>query len=337
MTQLPESDPRPCALILAPFDERELARLSGRFRVEYESWMDSRRIHDPDELAKKVKSLRVSVLVVELDFVFEEVFRAATDLKFVGTCRLTTTHVDIDAATAHGVAVVNTPGRNSRAVAEHTLGLMLALARRIPESDNYVKSGHWTNPVGPYVEMRGTELAGKTLGIVGLGAIGRRTAEIASALDMTCIAYDPYSNDPPPDVSIKELEQVLADSDFVSIHAPLTKETDGMIGSGKLALMKPTAFLINLSDASIVNRDALVATLEDGRIAGAALDVFETHPIAPNHPLVQFDNVILTPHIGGATEETIERYSKMMADDIVRFMDGNRPVNLVNPTVWETL
>ena len=197
MTKLPESVPRPCVLILAPFDERELARLSGRFHVEYESWMDSRRIHDPDELATKVNSLRVSVLVVELDFVFEEMFRVAADLKFVGICRFTTSNVDVDAATAHGVAVVNTPGRNSQAVAEHALGLMLALARRIPESHNYVKSGHWTNPVGPYVEMRGKELAGKTLGIVGLGAIGRRMAAIASALDMTCTAYDPYSNDPP--------------------------------------------------------------------------------------------------------------------------------------------
>ena len=141
----------------------------------------------------------------------------------------------------------------------------------------------------------------------------------------------------PPDINVRELEQVLVDSDFVSIHAPLTEETDGMIDSGKLALMKPTAFLINLSDARIVNRDALVAALEDGRIAGAALDVFETHPIAPNHPLVQLDNVILTPHIGGATEETIGRYSKMMADDIIRFLDGKRPLNLVNPSVWETL
>ena len=336
MNEFPESDPRPCALILAPFAERELVRLAGKFRVEYQSWMDSRRIHDPEELATKINSLRAAILVVELDFVFEEVFRAAADLNFVGTCRFTTSHVDIEAATAHGVAVVNTPGRNSQAVAEHALGLLLALARRIPESHQYVKAGHWNNPLLPYMEMRGTELAGKTLGIVGLGAIGRRLALVAEALGMTCIAYDPFVHDPPSGIAVKDLDEVLADSDFVSIHAPLTEETDGMIDSGRLSLMKSTAYLLNLSEARVVDRDALVDALESKKIRGAALDVFETHPIAPDHPLLQLDNVILTPHLGGATMETIDRYSKMIADDVLRFMGGKRPVNLINPAVWES-
>ena len=336
MGQVTERGILPQGLILAPFAERELERLAGRLRVEYESWMDSRRMHDPDELAARLNDPGASVLVVELDFVFEEIFEAVPSLKFVGICRAATSHVDLGAATASGVAVVNTPTRNAQAVAEHALGLMLALARRIPESHYYVKAGRWLNPVLPYIEMRGTELAGRTLGMVGLGAIGRLLADLASALGMTCIAYDPYVDAPPSDVSLRNLDEVLADADFVSIHAPLTDESDGMIDSDKLAHMKPTAFLVNLSEARIVDRDGLVDALESRAIAGAALDVFETHPIAPNHPLLRLDNVILTPHLGGATQETIERHSKMMADDILRFLDGERPVNLVNPAVWET-
>ena len=336
MGQVTERGILPQGLILAPFAERELERLAGRLRVEYESWMDSRRMHDPDELAARLNKLEASVLVVELDFVFEEIFEAVPSLKFVGICRAATSHVDIEAATARGVAVVNTPTRNAQAVAEHALGLMLALARRITEGDKYVKAGRWLNPAGPYVEMRGTELAGRILGMVGLGAIGRRLANIANGLGMTCIAYDPYVHDSPSGVSLRDLEEVLADADFVSIHAPLTDESDGMIDSDKLAYMKPTAFLVNLSEARIVDRDGLVDALESRVIAGAALDVFETHPIAPDHPLLRLDNVILTPHLGGATEETIERHSKMMADDILRFLDGERPVNLVNPAVWES-
>ena len=297
--------------------------------------MDSGRIHDPEELAAKLNERHASILVIEVDFVFEEVFEAAPHLEFVGICRAATNHVDIEAATANGVVVVNTPGRNAQAVAEHALGLMLALARRIPEGHNYVVGGRWVNPVGPYVELRGVELAGRTLGIVGLGAIGRRLAGLAGAIGMTCVAYDPYVESPPPGVSLKDLDEVMSCADFVTIHAPLTTDTDGMIDSRRLALMKPTAYLVNLSGAGIVDRDGLTAALESRAISGAALDVFETHPIAPNHPLLSLDNVVLTPHLAGATDETIERHSMMMASDIVRFLDGVRPVNLVNPAVWE--
>ena len=309
--------------------------MAGRLDVEYESWMVSRRMHDPEELAAKLDGVEASILVVELDFVFEEVFEAVPSLNFVGICRAATSHVDIEAATANGVAVVNTPGRNAQAVAEHALGLMLALARRIPEGHRYVTGGRWLNPVEPYVEMRGVELAGRTLGIVGMGAVGRRLAEMAGGIGMKCMAYDPYVDVPPPGVRLKHVDEVLAGSDFVSIHAPLTGETKGLIDSRRLSLMKPTAYLVNLSDARIVDRGGLADALEGGAIAGAALDVFETHPIAPDHPLLGLDNVILTPHVGGATEETIERHSKMMTDDILRFLDGGRPLNLVNPAVWE--
>ena len=335
MSAINEGYFRPSGLILAPFAEGELRRLSAKLNVQYESWMESRRMLDPDKLASKLNDLGASVLVVELDFVFEEVFEAVPSLKFVGICRAATSHVDMEAATANGVAVVNTPGRNAQAVAEHALGLMLSLARRIPEGHSYVTGGRWLNPVEPYVEMRGVELGGRTLGIVGLGAIGRRMVEMAGAIGMNCIAFDPYVDVPPPGVCLKDLDEVLEGSDFVSIHAPLTGETEGLVDSRRLSLMKPTAYLVNLSDARIVDRGGLVDALESRAITGAALDVFETHPVTPDHPLLELDNVILTPHVGGATEETIGRYSKMMTDDILRFLDGERPLNLVNPGVWE--
>lgn len=323
------------ALILAPFSEIGLKRLADRVCVGYESWMDSGRLHDPEELAGKLNELGASILVIELDFVFEELFEAALGLDFIGVCRAATNHVDIESATAHGVIVVNTPGRNAQAVAEHALGLMLALARRIPESHSYVQDGRWVNPAAPYVELRGLELAGRTLGIVGLGAIGRRLAEMAGAIGMACVAYDPYAGGAPPGMRLIELDELMACSDFISVHASVTAETEGLIDSRRLRLMKPTAYIVNLSGARIVDGEGLRSALGSGTIAGAALDVFETQPIAPDHPLLALDNVILTPHVGGATDETIGRHSEMIAADILRFLDGERPVNLVNPAAWE--
>ena len=149
--------------------------------VEFESWFDTRRVYDPDELATRLAGEGVGILVVESDFVFEEVFTKSR-VEFVGICRRATTQVDVEAATRHGVLVVNTPGRNARAVAEHTLGLMLALARGVPSSHRYVIDGRWQNPAEPYISMRGIELAGRTLGVVGIGAVGRSVAEIGVAL-----------------------------------------------------------------------------------------------------------------------------------------------------------
>ena len=152
---------------------------------------------------------------------------------------------------------------------------------------------------------------------------------------MPVVASDPYVDAAPPNVTLKSLDELLAESDFVSVHVPLTDETEAMLDSRRLALMKPSAFLINATDASVVDQDALVEALRDKRIGGAAFDVFETHPVTPHHPLLTLDNVVLTPHLGGATEETIERHSQMMTSDILRFLRNERPEHLVNPEVWE--
>ncbi len=321
-------------LILAPFNSLQLERLRAAIPVEYESWLDTRKLADPEELGERLRASDISILVVEADFVFEETFDAAPSLRFVGICRAATNHVDVEAATKRGITVVNAPARNARAVAEHALGLMFSLARKIPRAHAYVSSGQWNNPVEPYIAMRGVELRGRVVGIVGLGAIGSELARLCAALGMEVIGYDPFAASTPPLVRIASLAELAANSDFICVHVPATEDTAGMLDAGFISSVKRSAFLINCSDPAVVDRDALIRALESGRIAGAACDVFETHPIAPDNPLLRLGNVILTPHIGGATAETIERHSMMMTDDILRFTRGERPVNLVNPEAW---
>ena len=185
------------ALILAPFDERQLARLRAEMDVTYESWLDTRALTDPDELAVRIRSQDISILVVEADFVFEETFQDCPGLKFVGICRAATNQVDLQAATDHGVLVVNTPGRNARAVAEHAFALILSLARRIPQAHQYVRSGRWRHPVAGYTDFRGIELSSRTVGIVGVGAVGRTLAAICMGFGMNVSAYDPYIDNVP--------------------------------------------------------------------------------------------------------------------------------------------
>ena len=322
-------------LILAPFDHDQLERLRARMDVTYESWLDTRRLADPDELARRIRTEAIAFLVVEADFVFRETFEEAPNLRFVGICRAALNQVEVEAATQHGVVVVNTPGRNAQAVAEHALGLIFALARRIPQAHEYVRSGAWDHPVGGYVDLRGIELGGRALGIIGLGAIGRSLSGIAQGIGMRVIAYDPFVSGPDAGVAMVDLDTIARESDFISVHVPTTPQTVGMLDSGFFSAMKSTAFLVSCSDAEVADQVAVADALRSRRISGAAFDVFETQPISPDSPLLALDNVVLTPHVGGATEETVRRHSQMMADDIVRFTRGARPVNLVNPDAWQ--
>lgn len=325
------------ALILAPFWPPALDRLRRRLEVDYQSWMDSRRLLSPEDLVTRIVDGGIGILVVEADYVFSEVFEQAPVLKFVGVCRGTVTNVDVEAATRCGVLVVNTPARNAIAVAELTIGLILSLARQIPAAHSLVRSGGWQDPVEAYFSLRGQELAGNTAGIIGLGAIGYEVARRLRAFDMSILACDPYAS--PERISslggqMVGLERLMAASDIISLHCPPLPETEGIINSERLALMKSTAFLVNTSAASLVDETALVQALRERRIAGAAVDVFPSHPVTPGHHLLGLDNVVLTPHIGGATEGTVRRHSLMMAEDIERFLQGQRPHNLVNPAAW---
>ena len=322
------------ALILAPFAERYLRRLRRTLEVVYDSWTDSRRLHSPDELAARLRQEQASILVVEADFVFDEVFDAAPGLRLVGVCRNAFNQVDVEAASERGVLVVHTPARNAAAVAELTLALMLALARNVVPAHRLVIEGRWRDPVEPYLMFQGRELAGSVVGVIGLGHIGREVARRLRAMGARVLAYDPYV--PPRRMKVlgvtpAGLKDLMRRSDFVTIHAALTGESEGLMDESLLRLMKPQAYLINTGAAAVVDQTALVRCLEERRIAGAALDVFEGQPLPPSSPYLKLDNVILTPHIGGDTRETVVRHSRMITEDIERFLRGLPPRRLVNP------
>jgi len=326
------------ALVLAPFHPQALEKLQSLVAVTYESWMDTRRLLSPEELVARIEGEGLQIVVVEADFIFEEVFQNTEKLRFVGVCRNAVNNVDVAAATEHGVLVVNTPARNAIAVAELTIGLMLALARRLPAAHSLVKEGRWLDPVAPYISWRGTELAGKVAGIVGFGAIGAEVAKRLRAFDMEILVYDPYvasAKVAKAGARPVALPALMRAADFVTIHCPLTPETTGLIGAEEIALMKPTAYLINTASWEVVEEKALYQALIQGGIAGAAFDTFETHPVSPQSPFLKLDNVVLTPHLGGATDGTVARYSWMMVEDIERFLKGKRPKNLVNPEAWQ--
>ena len=322
------------ALILAPFHPQALERLKrAGVDIIYESWLDTGRLYSPEELGERLHSENIPIVVAEADFIFEEVFQAAPGLKLVGLCRAAVEHIDLDAAIEHHVTVINTPGRNAAAVAELTVGLMFCLARHIPQLNTMVKSGGWTDPVGPYRTQRGIELGGKTAGVVGLGSVGREVARRLNLMGMDVLGYDPYVSPEAARLTpaaLTTLEDLLKRSDFVSLHCVLTPETEHLMNQERIAALKAGAYLVDTAAWELVDEKALVSALESGRVAGVAFDVFESHPVSPACPLLKLDNVIVTPHVGGATEDTIRRYSMMIAGDIERFLRGETPVNLVN-------
>ncbi len=325
-------------LVLAPFDDESLTELREEFDVTVESWLDTGKLWDPAELGTRICDERFDAVIAESDFLFAETFDAAPGLKFAGICRSAINQVDVVAATGRGVVVVNTPGRNAVAVAEHAVGLMLAVARRTAESDRYVRERRWESPSEPYRSLRGVELSGKVVGIVGLGAIGRRVASLCNAFGMHVLAYDPFvtrADAKAVGAVWSELDFLLESADFVTLHAPAPMDGTPLLNADRVARMKHGAVIVNTASAELVDQGALVAALKSGGLRGAGLDIFPTHPVEPSSPLLGLANVVLTPHIGGATDGTIERYSAAMAVDLIRFKNGERPLHLVNPEVWE--
>ncbi|WP_415394271.1 phosphoglycerate dehydrogenase (plasmid) [Rhodococcus globerulus] len=231
--------------------------------------------------------------------------------------------VDVDAVGANGVVVTNTPGANSNAVAEMALMLMLMCARRAGETTAYIAEGDW--PRHDTYELRES-----TLGIVGFGPSARRLAELATALGMSVVVTTTYP-DPELDVRYAELDDLLTVSDFVSLHARATKENTGIVGRRELALMKPTASLINTARGSLVDEDALATALRDGTLAGAGLDVFAVEPLPKDSPLRALPNVVMMSHLGGQTVQARAAASRAAAEDILRVLAGEKPVSPVTP------
>ncbi len=327
------------ALILAPFSKHALHDLeSAGIATVHESWLESNELQDPAELGERINQENFEAVIVEADFLFEETFDAAPQLKVAGICRAATNQIDVDAATDRGVVVINTPGRNAPAVAELTIALMLAVGRRIAESDRYVRGRKWESPTAPYSELRGVELGGKVAGVIGLGAIGRRVAELCNAFGMNVLGNDPFVSPAEANqlnVTWAELDFLLESSDFITLHAPVAEDGSTLLTGERISKIKPGAVLVNTASAELVDESALIEALRNGRLAGAGIDIFHGHPVDPQNPLLDLPNVVLTPHIGGATGDTIERHSAAIASDLIKYSQGEKPVNFVNEQMWE--
>ncbi|MGI6034355.1 MAG: hydroxyacid dehydrogenase [Limnochordia bacterium] len=282
-----------------------------------------------DELIRELGA--IDGIVVRTARIGAEVMDLLPGLKVIGKHGVGYDNIDVDAATQRGVAVVFTPGANSISVAEHALTLMMNLANKVSLAHLEIREGR----LGEQKRYMGNELNGKTLGLIGLGRIGRHLAKCCRlAFDMRVVAYDPYVKES-DEVELCSLEEVLSKADFLSIHVPLTPETKDIVAARELAMMKPTAFLINTSRGGVVNEEDLYQALKDGQLAGAGLDVFVKEPPQAANPLVQLDNVIATPHTGAVTEEAMERMAAMAAEEVLAVLAGRVPRNLVNPQVFD--
>lgn len=269
------------------------------------------------DLVSRIRDAEIVINIRSSSRFTADVFAACPRLKLLSLWGTGTDHVDLPAAARHGVTVTNTPGVAAIAIGEHCLMLMLAVARRIIEVDARVRAGEW-----PRAQV--AQMHGKTAGVIGLGAIGRQFAHLARAVGMNVITWTMH---PKPELGFPhvELEELLRQSDVVSLHLRLSEETKGMIGAAQLAMMKRTAILLNTARGPIVDEAALCGALANGTIAGAGLDVFEVEPLPADARIKTQPNVVLTPHSAGITPETLEAGLKMSIDNVWRWLNTQRP------------
>lgn len=267
--------------------------------------------------------------IVSIDPFTPKVLGAARQLKVVSRTGVGYDAIDVKAATENGVAVCIALGSNNRAVADYAFGMLLACSRRLLENLTEVPKGGWKR-------YQGRDTAGATIGIVGLGAIGKEMAKRARGFDMRVLAYDVYHDEAfaaQHGITYVPLEQLLRESDYVTLHILLNDQTKHMINAERLTLMKPTAYIINTARGGIVDTQALYDALKEKRIAGAALDVFEQEPLAADSPLRELDNVYLSPHAAGQSEQAMSLMGIMAADNVIAALKGERPAGIVNPEV----
>jgi D-3-phosphoglycerate dehydrogenase len=305
------------------------AKLRELADVVYDPWIEQTplRIYSPEQLAERITDESAGIVVVESDSVRGPVFEQG--VRVIASTRGNPNNVDIAGATAAGIPVLNTPARNADAVAEMTVALLLAATRHVLTADADVRSGNiFRGGSIPYQRFRAAEIAGLTAGLVGLGAVGRATRWRLSGLGLRVIAHDPYNPD-----ARHSLDELLDEADVVSLHAPVTDDTAGMIGAREFAAMRDGVVFLNTARAQLHDTDALVDALAAGKVGAAGLDHFAGEWLPVDHPLVGMPNVVLTPHIGGATFDTEARQAQMVADDLEALLAGKAPVHIVNPEV----
>jgi len=311
-------------LVADPLEEEGLALLRQEAEVEVKTDLT------PPQLVETIGQYD-ALVVRSATKVTADVIEAGQRLRVIGRAGVGVDNIDVKKATERGIMVVNAPTPTVVAVAEHTMALLLAMARHVPRADASLREGKWLKK-----QLVGTTVAGKVLGIVGLGRIGTAVAKRARAFDMEIIAYDPYLTREQIEergaTPVSSLEKLLKRSDFVSLHATLTPETRGMIGARELDMMKPTARLINCDRGAVVDEEALLKALNEGKLAAAGLDCFCEEP-ATDNPLCCHERVVATPHIAASTVEVQRDVGQEIAWQVLITLRGERPQHLINPAV----
>ena len=309
--------------------------------VDYRSWLETGKLYLGDSFLSVLKESGAQMVIVEGDEIKEEIIEE-TNLKFIGCVRGGPNNISIPAATKKNIPVVSVQGRNTIAVAELTLALILNQLRKIAEAKQFISDDFFVDDFNDFARLYkhtiGTELHGKKAGIIGLGIIGYEVAKRLVAFGMEILVYDPYADaDRVAQVGAMsvDLEHLLRKSDVVTVHCKPTEETAGMLGKDQFALMKESAIFINTARASITDEYALLDALKTGVIAGAGLDVFSMEPVDSDNIFLELDNVTVTPHIAGNTKETIERQSETLVRAIETFLEGGIPNNILNPEVLQ--
>ncbi len=325
---MPTPVTRPRALVTAPLRGDALDELRLIADVVFDPWIEHQpiRLYGSDDLAARIRAEDATIVICEADSCWGPVLDLP--LSVIASTRGRPDNVDIEAATRAGIPVLRTPGRNADAVAEMTVALLMAVNRFVVAGDRDVRAGTVFSSTLPYQRYRAWQVAGRTAGLVGLGAVGRATKWRLEGLGMNVIASDPYADD-----AEFELDELLTVADVVSMHAAITPETLGMIGTDQFARMAPGAIFLNSARAGLHDIGALVAALQSGHLGGAGLDHFDGEILPADHPLVAMNNVVLTPHIGGATYDVESNQTAMVVADIKAILTGELPVRCANPEV----
>jgi D-3-phosphoglycerate dehydrogenase len=320
---------RPRAFVTAPLRGPGFDKLQQLLDIVYEPWLEFQpiRLLDGDKIAARLDELDAEILICESDFVGGPVMDRP--LRLIACTRGDPNNIDVAAATKSSIPVTRCPGRNADAVAELAVALLFAANRHVIAGDDDVRAGEvYKDGSIPYQRFRAWELQGKTAGLVGLGAVAKALKWRLEGLGLKVIAFDPYN----PEAE-HSLDDLLAESDIVSMHAPVTPDTTGMIGADQFARMRDGVIYLNTARAQLHDTDALVAALQSGKILSAGLDHFVGENLPTDHPLVSMPNVVLTPHIGGATYDVEVRQAEMVAADVERLLAGQPLQYIVNPEV----
>lgn len=344
-------------LITARFSENYLRELQPFIKsIKFAGYGVTRQKLSVDEMKKEIKD--IDLLITEFENINEEVLSEAKNLKMIACCRNEPlASVDINAATKRNIPVIFPAGRNAISVAEFTFGLILCLARNISKTDHLLKytqqltnveykdksgkeiTSEWSlDPRAPFNLYGGPELYNKKLGLIGYGRIGSHIAHLATGFGMEIIISDPYLNQEVMkgiNARLEDLDVLMKESDFIAVSCKVTNETIGLIDKERIKLMKPTAYIVNTARAAIVDYDALYEALLNKKIAGAAFDVFPREPIEPDSPFLKLDNVVLTPHLAGSAYEIPQHHSEIITEDLLLFLNGETPKNILNPQVLE--